>query len=46
MSKQRHNYKGNSTLIGLKGWEKKYLKDSIKYGHLNNNNNNNNRRNK
>jgi len=34
MSKQRHNQKIASEFKGLKGWEIKYLKDSIKYGHL------------
>ena len=38
MGKQKHNYKGSKEFKGLKGWEIKYLKDSIRYGHLDSNN--------
>jgi len=34
MSKQRHTYKGKAEFKGLAGWEIKYLKQSIKFGHL------------
>lgn len=34
MGRQKHNYKGRQELKGLKGWEKKYLLNSEKYGHI------------
>jgi len=34
MSKQRHNQKIDAEFVGMKGWERQYLKKSISYGHL------------